>query len=79
MNLQTLAFGAIVLVIVGMTAGIVGIVVYEYRHPCLRYSTHRVFVPELTTYIVIDAEKGLMMPQTTPAHDEDETVCEERK
>jgi hypothetical protein len=62
-----------------MTGWIVAIAVYEHRHPCLRYSVHRVLVPELTTYMTLDAERGLMMPMTTPEHFEEETVCEERR
>jgi hypothetical protein len=54
------------------------VVIYEYRHPCLRYSLRRVFVPELTTYIDINggssngANRGTSVPTTTPAHYEDE-------
>jgi hypothetical protein len=56
------------------------VAVYEYRHPCIRDSTHRAFVEELTTYTSIDPEHGLMMvPNATPAHYEEETVCEARK
>jgi hypothetical protein len=50
---------------------------YQHRHPCLRYSTHRIFVAELTTYIVVNG--GMSIPTTAPAHYEDETVCEKRK
>jgi hypothetical protein len=59
--------------------------VYEYRHPCLRYSAHRVFVPEMTTFMDVNggnsnaAKGGVSMPMTTPAHYEAETVCEDRK
>jgi hypothetical protein len=58
---------------------------YEHRHPCLRYSTHRVFVEELTTYMEVNGGSsnavngGTLIPTTTPAHYEDEMVCEERK
>jgi len=59
--------------------------VYEYRHPCLRYSAHRVFVPELTTFMDVNggnsnaANGGVSIPMTTPAHYEDEKICDERR
>ena len=60
------------------TAGLIAaMAIYEHRHPCLRYSTRRVFVPEFTIYITM--ADGLRIPMTTPEHYEDETVCEERK
>lgn len=73
---------AFTLIIGGLIAAAV---IYEYRHPCLRYSTHKVFVPGLTTYIEVNggssnaANGGISVPTTTPAHYEDEMVCEERK
>jgi hypothetical protein len=75
--------GAMLLVIVGTIA-----VIYELRHPCFRYSSHRVFVEEFTTYIATDASVPIggvtaagrvSVPITTPPHFEDEMVCEERK
>ena len=72
-----------VLVVGGSIGGVIAVTaVYEHRHPCLRYSTRRVFVPELTTYIDINGGRfdgGVSIPMTTPAHYEDETICEERR
>ena len=80
MSFEARAYVAIIAaMLAAMVVPIAGFMVYEHRHPCLRYSTHRVFVEELTTYISIDTERGIMVPMTTPAHYEDETVCEERK
>ncbi len=69
-----------------MVCGIIGAaVIYEHRHPCLRYDTRRVLVPALTTYTDINggyanaAQGGFAMPVTTPEHYEEETVCEERR
>ncbi len=77
MSFETRAF----LVMIGIICvlPVVCVAVYEYRHPCLKYSTHRVFVEELTTFTGIDAEHGFMIPVTTPAHYEEEVVCEARK
>ena len=69
--------------------GIIGSAVfYEHRHPCLRLSSHRVFLEEYTVYVAMDggvaigattSKGGMSVPITTPAHYEDQTVCEERK
>ena len=74
MSFETRAFGWMILAISGL---ITALAVYEHRHPCLRYATHRVLVPEFTTYIAM--ANGVMIPLTTPEHFEDEVVCEERK
>jgi hypothetical protein len=64
-----------------MSGGLIGAAAfYERRHPCLRYSTRRVFVPELTTYVEINggtsnvSNGGVSVPGTMPAHYEDEKV-----
>jgi hypothetical protein len=84
-RLYSFVLTAIILLIVGI---LVGALVYEYRHPCLRYSTQHIFVPESTTYIATDggipigdttSNGGVAVPVTTPAHYEDQVVCEERK
>jgi len=69
-----------------MVGGIIGAaVLYELRHPCLKYATRRVLVPEMTTYTEINggfgnaAEGGFSIPVTTPEHYEEEAVCEERR
>jgi hypothetical protein len=73
---------AMALVIGGLIATLA---LYEHRHPCLRYSTHRVLVAELTTYVEVNGGSanaihgGVSIPTTTPAHYEDEMVCEMRK
>jgi hypothetical protein len=38
--------GAMLLAVGGLVAAAM---IYEFRHPCLRYSSHRVFVEEFTT------------------------------
>jgi hypothetical protein len=71
--------------LLAIAAVVAALVYYEHRHPCLRYSTRRVFVPELTIYTEINggtanaANGGMSIPVTTPAHYEDDLVCEERK
>ena len=70
---------AMVLIVGGLIAATA---IFEHRHPCLRYSTHRVFVPEFTTFTDINGgplNGGVSIPVTWPAHYEDEMVCEERK
>jgi hypothetical protein len=55
MSVETRAFGSLFL---AMAAVLSALAFYEHRHPCLRYSTHRVFIPELTTYTRIDGGNG---------------------
>jgi hypothetical protein len=89
-SLETKAFGWLAAGLIAVSLGLVAVaVVYEQKHPCLRYATHQVFVPELTTYISLDggipigggmtSKGGMTVPVTTPAHYEEETVCEERR
>lgn len=61
---------------------------YEIHHPCLKYSSRRVYVEETTTYIATDggipmgpmtSKGGISVPITTPAHYETIQICEERK
>jgi hypothetical protein len=76
----------VLLAMILVLGGLIGAAAfYERRHPCLRYSTRRVLVPELTTYVEINggnsnvSNGGVSIPRTTPAHYEDEMVCENRR
>jgi hypothetical protein len=69
-----------------MVGGIIGAaVLYELRHPCLKYVTRRVLVPEMTTYTDYNGGNanlgngGFSVPTITPEHYEEEVVCEERR
>ena len=90
MSLEAQAFGWLAAGLIAVSLGLVAAaVVHEQKHPCLRYATHQIFVPELTTYISLDggipigggmtSKGGLAVPVTTPAYYEEETVCEERQ
>ncbi len=77
-----LALTAMILLVAGMIGAVA---IYEHRHPCLRYITRRVLVPEMTTITEVNggsanaANGGMSIPVTTPEHYETEVVCAERR
>jgi hypothetical protein len=82
-----LPLAIIVTTIVIIVATVAAALIHERRHPCLEYSTHKVFVPEMTTYTTVGqvtlengiTTPGVQIPNTVPAHYEDVKECVERK